>query len=77
MTLEAGTYRSSQNFGNHTHVLCITSQKSKELEHSAFFTLDAPIACSSNHVNPLNTERRLLYLKTQFVPRSKHFSSRL
>jgi hypothetical protein len=29
------------------------------------------------HINPLNTKRRLLYLKTQFVPRSKHFSSRL
>ena len=28
-------------------------------------------------VNPLNMKRRLLYLKTQFVPRSKHFSSRL
>ena len=27
--------------------------------------------------NPLNTKRRLLYLNTQFVPRSKHFSSRL
>ena len=27
--------------------------------------------------NPLNTKRRLLYLKTQFVPRSKHFSARL
>ena len=27
--------------------------------------------------NPLNTKRGLLYLKTQFVPRSKHFSSRL
>ena len=26
-------------------------------------------------INPLNTERRLLYLKTQFVPRSKHFIS--
>ena len=26
---------------------------------------------------PLKTKRRLLYLKTQFVPRSKHFSSRL
>ena len=30
-----------------------------------------------SYVNPLNTKRRLLYLKTQFVPRSKHFSSRL
>ena len=28
-------------------------------------------------INPLNAKRRLLYLKTQFVPRSKHFSSRL
>ena len=26
--------------------------------------------------NPLETKRRVLYLKTQFVPRSKHFSSR-
>jgi hypothetical protein len=25
------------------------------------------------HNNPLNTKLRLLYLKTQFVPRSKHF----
>ena len=29
------------------------------------------------NINPLNTKRRLFYLKTQFVPRSKHFSSRL
>ena len=29
------------------------------------------------NINPLKTKRRLLYLKTQFVPRSKHFSSRL
>ena len=28
-------------------------------------------------VNPLKTKRGLLYLKTQFVPRSKHFSYRL
>ena len=28
-------------------------------------------------INLLKTTRRLLYLKTQFVPRSKHFSSRL
>ena len=27
------------------------------------------------YINPLKTKRRLLYLKTQFVPRSKHFSS--
>ena len=29
------------------------------------------------YINPLNTKHRLLYLKTQFVPRSKHFSSQL
>ena len=28
-------------------------------------------------INPLKTKRRLPYLKTQFVPRSKDFSSRL
>ena len=32
---------------------------------------------SSSSINPLKTKRRLLYLETQFVPRSKHFSSRL
>jgi len=28
-------------------------------------------------INHLKTKHRLLYLKTQFVPRSKHFSSQL
>ena len=28
-------------------------------------------------INPLTTKRRLLYLKTQFLPRCKHFSTRL
>ena len=40
-------------------------------------TLLVPQCVSCSHINPLNTKRRLLYLKTQFVPRSKHFSSRL
>ena len=31
----------------------------------------------ADDINPLNTKGRLLYLKTQFVPRSKRFSSRL
>jgi len=30
-----------------------------------------------SQVNPLKAKRRLFYLKTQFLPRSKHFSSRL
>jgi len=29
------------------------------------------------HINHLKTKRRLLYLKTQSVPRCKHFSSKL
>ena len=29
------------------------------------------------YINPLKTKRRLLYLKTQLVPRSKHFLSQL
>ena len=28
---------------------------------------------NNSHINSLKTEHRLLYLKTQFVPRSKHF----
>jgi len=28
-------------------------------------------------INPLKTNGRLLYVMAQFVPRSKHFSSRL
>ena len=33
--------------------------------------------CTHYWFNPLNTKRRLLYLKTQFIPHSKHFSSLL
>jgi len=29
------------------------------------------------YINPVKTKRRPLYLKTQSVPRCKHFSSRL
>ena len=31
----------------------------------------------NQYINPLKKKRRLLNLKTKFVPRSKHFSSRL
>jgi hypothetical protein len=33
--------------------------------------------CQCGHINPLNTKRKFVYLTTQFVPRSKQFSSRL
>jgi len=35
------------------------------------------ISIISSVYNSLKTKRRLLYLMTQFVPRSKHFSTRL
>ena len=35
------------------------------------------VSCVKSSVNPLQTKRRLLYLKTRFLPRCKHFSSRL
>jgi hypothetical protein len=35
------------------------------------------IILQQTYINPLKTKRRPLYLKTQSVPRSKHFSSRL
>ena len=56
---------------------------SELLVHLIFCTIKIillSVACFivlSRWINPLNTKRRLLYLKTQFVPRSKHFSSRL
>ena len=39
--------------------------------------LAVAVACQLQLVNPLKTKSRLLYLKTQFVLCSKHFSSRL
>ena len=32
-----------------------------------------PLLCYKEQINPLKKKRRLLYLKAQFVPRSKHF----
>jgi len=35
------------------------------------------VSKTRRYINPLQTKSRPLYLKTQSVPRSKHFSSRL
>ena len=35
------------------------------------------VQCICTSLNLFKTKRRLFYLKTQFVPRSKHFLSRL
>ena len=37
----------------------------------------SPLVPLTSQINPLKPKRRLFYLKTQSVPRCKHFSSRL
>ena len=52
----------------------------KDLKGDGCEWLDCDIpwsVCRNLVINPLKTKRRLLYLKTQFVSRNKHFSSRL
>ena len=49
-----------------------TTQQSFNTTHGSKF-----LRQNIRMINPLNTKCRLLYLKTQFVPRSKHFSSLL
>ena len=39
------------------------------------FDASLSVVIFTYRLNPLNAKRRLLYLKTQFVLRSKHFSS--
>ena len=63
------------------HAVSKSQDNSIGLHFTFFFTSECHgIYCAggtSATINPLNTKRRLLYLKTQFVPCSKHFSSRL
>ena len=40
-------------------------------------SVNIPKRTDFERINPLKTKRRPLYLKTQPVPRCKHFSSRL
>ena len=40
-----------------------------DMEH----TMSASNVYAASYINPLKTKRRLRYLKTQSVPRSKHF----
>jgi len=41
------------------------------------FDINLPSRVPTVNLNPLKMQRRLLYLKTESVPRCKHFSSRL
>ena len=53
-----------------TALICLACNKQEQL-------LMRTVQLFSINVKPLKSKRRLLYLKTQFVPCSKHFSSRL
>ena len=61
------------NFDNAKYSLSGAQLCDEQIVDASLSTCDHRPTC----VNPLKTKRRLLYLKTQFVPRSKHFSSRL
>ena len=67
----ADTYISYRN-GGENYKRFIRMQIN-QIDNSLFYQLDAQIL----YFNPLNTKRRLLYLKTQSVLRCEHFSSRL
>ena len=72
-------------YGAETWTLRKIGQKYKEIFEMWRWRRMEKISCTNYvrneevlcRVNPLKTKRRLLYLKIQFVPRSKHFSSRL
>ena len=63
------------------HVSPLSSFYMDDLTPRMYGTTDTVLlieaSVAARVLNPLNTKRRLLYLKTQFVLRSKHLSSRL
>jgi len=76
------SYRLTSILNIFRHGKYVTLQNNTRFLSYDVFTpiLFAPIFVSARNghqINPLKTKRRLHYLKTQFVPRSKHFSSRL
>ena len=63
----------SATFDSHTYspTIAMLPFLSMSLSFPFLFPVFIPL------FNPLKTKRRLLYLNTQFAPRTKHFSSRL
>ena len=57
-------------------ILCSRASVAGALD-SFFIYRNKRTNVKTNKFNPLKTKRRPLYLKTQSVPRCKHFSSRL
>ena len=68
-----------ENTRNLSEVVAKTDRDSTQFFWKGVFnvTADLHVDISPLYFNPLNTKRRLLYLKTQFVPHSKNFSSLL
>ena len=61
--------------------LCVSSGDLSDFRYQLLLSITSPVPTALHPhcvlCNPLKTKRRPLYLKTQSVPRSKHFSSRL
>ena len=66
-------------FLSNFHNVCFSSRASwdTDLFHGNQLSRDVPSFIGNLIFKLLKTKRRLLCLKTQFVPRSKHFSSRI
>ena len=66
-------------FWGNTHLPCYSMPDifSFIQNHCTQHTKQGKIGYVFQLINPLKTKRRLLYLKTQFIPRSKHFPPRL
>ena len=80
--LDENTYTYHATYNSHTSVyLSQLSWKlvrwERHLDHQTFSSFVRQISQKPETINLLKTKRRSLYLKTLFVPRSKHFSYRL
>ena len=80
ITLDVATHGKKQ-FPIARHSIMIETATNLEPKHCLLYEQNCTFRrhhrrCAAT-INPLKTKRRLLYLKTQFAPRSKHFSSRL
>jgi len=65
-------------FPAHSFAIHVNSRLSHLCLNVSYFYITYLEHCFSRQgINPLKTKRRLLYLKTQSVPRCKHFSFRL
>ena len=78
---EVGTVSVTWIFSSESLVVMFSTTVISKLQEQLLSTHHSAVCCfhfiASHSFNPLNTKRRPLYLKTQSVPRCKHFSSRL